>query len=145
MRIACLLVVGVVASWAIVAKALGPYVPPGMPDPTMQGSPGLAPSSEFNLVGRYQVSAYGSPSGNGCYIIDTTTGRTWRAASGHAPQLVGELPQQPSAAFLPPPTMQEPTLMNAEPTPSVIEPSPSVVPSIEVPEGELSPMPDAPK
>lgn len=28
---------------------------------------------------RYQVSAYGTSSGNGCYIIDTTTGETWHA------------------------------------------------------------------
>jgi hypothetical protein len=40
--------------------------------------PSLAPG----LVGRYQATAYGSPNGHGCYIVDTMTGKTWHVANG---------------------------------------------------------------
>jgi hypothetical protein len=116
-----LVLVGAVVAGAALAHALGPYIPPGMTDPTTglvnQGVPAAASSSEFSLVGRYQVSSYGTPSSNGCYIIDTMTGRTWRAVSGQAPQLVGELPQQPPTATFTLP------LNTPIPTPSYTEPA----------------------
>jgi hypothetical protein len=43
-----------------------------------------------NLVGRFQATAYGSPSGHGCYIVDTMTGKTWHVAHGQQPQAVTE-------------------------------------------------------
>jgi hypothetical protein len=50
----------------------------------------LQVASQPNLVGRFQTSAYGSPSGHGCYIVDTMTGRTWHVANGQPPQVVAE-------------------------------------------------------
>jgi hypothetical protein len=75
--------------------------------------------SEPNLVGRFQATAYGSPSGHGCYIVDTMTGQTWHILNGQPPQVVaaGMTPYAPQPAmptpadqFTPPltPTYQSP-------------------------------------
>lgn len=105
-----------------------PYVPPGFDrqgpvlgleeivEPIPTPSSGMTSGSE---IGRFQVSAYGSPSSNGCYIIDTKTGRTWRVANGQPPQLVGELPQPDS--IRPTPTYQE-RLLAPTPGPILDEP-----------------------
>jgi hypothetical protein len=145
-----LVLVGAVVGGAVLAHALGPYVPPGMTDPTTglvnQGVPAAGSSSEFSLVGRYQVSSYGTPSSNGCYIIDTMTGRTWRAVSGQAPQLVGDLPQQQPIpthtpqVYLPIPTpaSQEPTTVNPTQPPVYDEPALTPPPKTDEP----TPSPD---
>jgi hypothetical protein len=124
-----LVLVGAVVGGAVLAHALGPYVPPGMTDPTTglvnQGVPAAALSSEFSLVGRYQVSSYGTPSSNGCYII----------VSGQAPQLVGDLPQQqpipthtpPVYLPIPTPASQEPATVN--PTQPPVYDEPALTPS----------------
>jgi hypothetical protein len=67
------------------------------------------------LFGRFQVSAYGSPSGTGCYIIDTMTGRTWRVREGEPPELAGELPQTDS---MPPTPNYEPIVPSTLPMPA---------------------------
>lgn len=48
------------------------------------------------LVGRFQATAYGSPNGHGCYIVDTMTGRTLHVANGQQPQVVTETLVQPA-------------------------------------------------
>jgi hypothetical protein len=115
-----------------------PYVPPGFdaqPGPALEleelGEPiaestrGAVPSPD--LLGRYQVSAYGSPSGHGCYIVDTMTGRTWHINNGQPPQVVGEeLGPQATQQSMPVPatTDNSPALLIA-PTQSMIVPQPS--------------------
>ena len=49
------------------------------------------------LVGRFQASAYGSPNGHGCFVVDTMTGKTWHVANAQQPQVVTEaLSQKPT-------------------------------------------------
>lgn len=43
--------------------------------------------------GRFQISAYGTPHGHGCYAIDTATGATWHIGNDQPPeQLTDRLP-----------------------------------------------------
>ena len=93
-----------------------PYVPPGvdsqpgpvigmeeLSEPIAEPTRGAVPSP--GLLGRYQVSAYGSPSGHGCYIVDTMTGRTWHVANGQPPQVVADaLRRKPLNQPMPVPT-----------------------------------------
>ena len=53
--------------------------------PFVVGESVPAPASP---VGRYQISAYGSPSGHGCYVVDTMSGKTWHIANGQPPEVV---------------------------------------------------------
>jgi hypothetical protein len=131
------------------SPAWGPTAHPSF-GPDVASGPALAPADEATLlIGRYQVSAYGSPSSNGCYIIDTATGRVWRATNRQPPQFVGELPpQQPSNSTVAPPlqsTLTEPAPMSSQPETSVVEPLPLTTPSVERPEGEISPLPSPAK
>ncbi|MBA4106140.1 MAG: hypothetical protein C0485_10300 [Pirellula sp.] len=102
-----------------------PYVPPGfdsqqgpsldmeeLGEPMVEPTRGAVPGA--GLLGRFQVSAYGSPSGHGCYIVDTMTGRTWHVANGQPPQVV--------APALNPQAVQNPLPV---PTPALTMPSPS--------------------
>ena len=54
----------------------------------MGSEPGRSDSA--NSVGRFQATAYGSPNGNGCYIVDSTTGRTWLIRNGQPPEVVAK-------------------------------------------------------
>lgn len=58
-------------------------------------------ASEPNLVGRFQATAYGSPNGHGCYVVDTMTGQTWHILNGQPPQVVaaGLTPYAPQPAI----------------------------------------------
>ena len=79
------------------------------------------------LPGRFQVSAYGSPSGHGCYVVDTATGQAWHIANGQPPEVVaaGLIPHAPQpAAPLSPPPMLTPPAFSAPSAPTVI-PQPS--------------------
>ena len=78
----------------------------------------VVPETPPGLVGRYQVSAYGSPSGHGCYIVDTMTGRTWHAANGQPPQVVAEAltPQSAQPATLVPTPSYTPPMLEPSPT-----------------------------
>lgn len=111
-----------------------PYVPPGVD--SQQGSsfgmeelgepiaePTRATVSSPSLLGRYQVSAYGSPSGHGCYVVDTMTGQTWHVANGQPPQVVasGLTPYAPQpAAPTPSPMLTPPPILSAPNTPSAV-------------------------
>jgi hypothetical protein len=123
-----------------------PYVPPGFdsqPGPTLGmeelGEPIAAPTRGAvpspGLLGRYQVSAYGSPSGHGCYIVDTITGRTWHVNNGQPPQVVADAlspqtaqPAMPATAT----TDNSPALLIAPTQPTIVsqpstnEPTPAV-------------------
>jgi hypothetical protein len=44
------------------------------------------------VTGRYEISAYGSPSGHGCYRVDTVTGNVWHIANGQPPKPVADDP-----------------------------------------------------
>src|SRR5687768_9669839 len=52
------------------------------------GNPAVAQSGSTPAAGRYQVSAYGAPTGEnyrfGCYVLDTATGELWHTAQGGA-------------------------------------------------------------
>ncbi|WP_428303690.1 hypothetical protein [Lacipirellula sp.] len=49
------------------------------------------------LVGRFQATAYGSPSGSGCFVVDTMTGKTWHVAPGIGCRVLTEALTQSSA------------------------------------------------
>ena len=85
-------------------------------------------AQEPNLVGRFQASAYGSPSGHGCYVIDTMTGKTWHVAPGIARQVVNETLVPPTHAQSPwlTPDHQPPAGMSVAPTPSYTEATPGL-------------------
>lgn len=84
------------------------------------------------LPGRFQVSAYGSANGHGCYVVDTATGQTWHIANGQPPQVVasGLTPYAPQPApapaplLSPPSTLSPPPALNAPNAPNVV-PQPS--------------------
>lgn len=60
--------------------------------PAPQAAPVAAPTPA-PPSGRFQISAYGSPHGHGCYVVDTATGATWHFANGQPPeQLTDRLP-----------------------------------------------------
>lgn len=82
----------------------------------------IVPETPQGLIGRFQATAYGSPSGHGCYIVDTMTGKTWHVASGVGRQTMTEglLP-----TTLPPGPV--PQLTNEPHYPS--EPVPSLAPT----------------
>jgi hypothetical protein len=40
--------------------------------------------------GRYQISAWGGHGGNGCYIVDSSTGAVWHADNGNKPKLISD-------------------------------------------------------
>ena len=70
--------------------------------PTMKFSEPLFDSApvvndDQGKIGRFQASAYGSPNGHGCYIVDTTTGETWHVASGEGRPATPEALNQPAA------------------------------------------------
>ena len=122
-----------------------PYVPPGvdsqpgpvigmeeLSEPIAEPTRGGVPSP--GLLGRYQISAYGSPSGHGCYIVDTMTGRTWHISNGQPPQNVAEAltPQAAQPAMpIPATTGNSPALLIAPtqppivPQPATNEPTPA--------------------
>jgi hypothetical protein len=60
---------------------------PGHQSTTVSSRRTAAPQSPIQ-VGRYQVSAYGSPNGTGCYVVDSTTGQTWLIRNGQPPEVV---------------------------------------------------------
>ena len=120
-----------------------PYVPPGFDSPQgpslgMEGlgAPMVEPTSgaapAAGLLGRFQVSAYGSPNGHGCYIVDTMTGRTWHVANGQPPQVVAETlspyaPQPTMPVHQPaygPPSQLYPRNERPVPQPKLAEPMP---------------------
>jgi len=82
----------------------------------------IVPETPQGLIGRFQASAYGSPSGHGCYVVDTMTGKTWHVAPGIGRQTMTEglLP-----TTLPPGPV--PQLTNEPHYPS--EPVPSLAPT----------------
>lgn len=82
----------------------------------------IVPETPQGLIGRFQATAYGSPSGHGCYIVDTMTGKTWHVAPGVGRQTMTEglLP-----TTLPPGPV--PQLTNGPHYPS--EPVPSLAPT----------------
>jgi hypothetical protein len=46
-------------------------------------------------AGRYQISAYGTPTGgggfhHGCYVLDTATGQVWHVLAGGVPEKVAD-------------------------------------------------------
>ena len=59
-------------------------------DPSIQGPRHTEVMSQPSLVGRFQATAYGSPNGHGCYVVDTMTGKTWHVANGQQRQVVTE-------------------------------------------------------
>ena len=79
-------------------------------------------STTSGLVGRFQATAYGSPSGHGCYVVDTMTGKTWHAANGQQARVVTEALVQ-SAAQPTTPAYYAPPLTN-RPEPELTEPTP---------------------
>ena len=119
-----------------------PDVPPSF-DPRQGPSLGMEelaePSAEParnavsspGVLGRYQVSAYGSPNGHGCYIVDTMTGRTWHVSNGQPPQVVSEALSPlgvHSAMAVPASTYDTPALLSPPsvvPQPSTTEPTPA--------------------
>jgi hypothetical protein len=110
----------------------GPYVSPG-PSPGMEElaepivEPTRAALSSHGLPGRFQVSAYGSANGHGCYVVDTATGQTWHIANGQPPQVVasGLTPYAPQPAPpAPAPLLSPPPVLSAPNAPTVI-PQPS--------------------
>jgi hypothetical protein len=115
-----------------------PYVPPGFdaqPSPALGmeelGEPIVEPTRGAvplpGLLGRYQVSAYGSPSGHGCYIVDTITGRTWHVNNGQPPQVVADAlsPQTAQPAMPAPATTDNSPALLIAPTQSPIVPQPA--------------------
>ena len=91
----------------------------------------IVPETPPGLIGRFQASAYGSPSGHGCYIVDTMTGKTWHITPGVGRQVVSETLIQtvaPTPAHGPwlTPDHQPPAGMAIAPTPSYSEPSRSL-------------------
>ncbi len=111
-------------------------------DPNSSGEPGPSPGMEelaepivvptpaavsaSPLPGRFQVSAYGSASGHGCYVVDTATGQMWHIANGQPPQVVasGLTPYAPQPAPAPAPLLSPPPMLSAPNAPTVI-PQPS--------------------
>ena len=86
-----------------------------------------------NLVGRFQATAYGSPNGHGCYIVDTMTGKTWHVANGQLqPHIVTEglsqtqvpTPAYNQPAVAPTPSNSEPSIRQSAPLKSAVEPTP---------------------
>lgn len=57
----------------------------------------IVPEMPQGLVGRFQATAYGSPSGHGCFVVDTMTGKTWHVAPGVSRQLMSDALIQPSS------------------------------------------------
>ena len=94
----------------------GPYVSPS-PSPGMEelAEPIVEPThtavSSPALPGRFQVSAYGSANGHGCYVVDTATGQTWHIANGQPPQVVasGLTPYAPQPATPAPTVIPQPS------------------------------------
>jgi hypothetical protein len=87
----------------------------------------IAQETPQGLVGRFQATAYGSPSGHGCYVVDTMTGKTWHAANGQPARVVTEALIQAAG----PPTMPVPTPayfdappLTSRPVPELAQPSP---------------------
>ncbi|MBL9164835.1 MAG: hypothetical protein JNL18_19055 [Planctomycetaceae bacterium] len=70
-----------------VARQQSPY---RLPTDVQINATAIAHPPVAGLVGRFQASAYGSPSGHGCYVVDTMTGKTWHVANGQQPQVAAE-------------------------------------------------------
>lgn len=92
----------------------------------------VAPELTPGLVGRFQATAYGSPSGHGCYIVDTMSGTTWHATNGQPAKVVARslslqttLTTPPVETLVPTPayTTQAPPLFQQN---SVVTPKPEV-------------------
>lgn len=115
MRTRCLLFVGFVARWAAYGmdwsrEAIAVDVEAGGVYPADSPLPDNAPREQKvdrwnrisrrrveqqpNLVGRFQASAYGSPNGQGCYIVDTMTGQTWHILNGQLVRRKKRIPRQ---------------------------------------------------
>ena len=96
------------------------------------------------LVGRFQVSAYGSPNGHGCYIVDTMTGKTLHVANGQQPQIVAEALSPQSTHSVTPGSARYDELVKPfiTPTPAVA-PEPLGIPGQNVapPVSESAPKP----
>ena len=105
-----------------------PYAPP-VNDQINATAFANAPTTPLSgLVGRFQASAYGSPSGHGCYVVDTMTGKTWHVANGQQPQVVAEAVSPQSTR--PGPTYQAPGIQGQyNLTPRVDRYEPSVAPT----------------
>ncbi len=97
-----------------------PYIPPA---DVQNNATALAHSPVSGLVGRFQASAYGSPSGHGCYVVDTMTGKTWHVANGQQSHVVTEalVQQAPTHNPLATPTYNQPAVA---PTPSYYDEPP---------------------
>ena len=112
----------------------GPSLSPG-PSPGMEElaepivEPTRAALSLPGLPGRFQVSAYGSTNGHGCYVVDTATGQTWHIANGQPPQVVaaGLTPYAPQPAAAPAPLLSPPPMLTPPPVLSAPN-APTVVP-----------------
>ena len=106
-----------------------PYAPPANDQINATAMSRLPAPIRAGLVGRFQASAYGSPSGHGCYVIDTMTGRTWHVANGQPPQVVACVGAQPAVtsdpAYVPTPSMNHPEPM-VTPPPSYTESMPGL-------------------
>jgi hypothetical protein len=82
----------------------------------------IVPETPQELIGRFQASAYGSPSGHGCYIVDTMTGKTWHVAPGIGRQIMTE-------GLLPTPLPPSPVLQSPNGPHNPPEPVPSLAPT----------------
>lgn len=91
--------------------------PPFVVEPMPSTPPVPGANNAASLVGRYQVSAYGTSNGHGCYIVDTMTGKTWHTTNGQRPEIVASgLNSQPTPEpeLLSPPTYSEPPAREAD-------------------------------
>ncbi|MBL9162089.1 MAG: hypothetical protein JNL18_05025 [Planctomycetaceae bacterium] len=101
-----------------VARQQSPY---RLPTDVQINATAVAHPPVAGLVGRFQASAYGSPSGHGCYVVDTMTGKTWHVANGQPARVVAEgfVPQAtPTQSTWLPPDHQSPVGSVVVPTPS---------------------------
>jgi hypothetical protein len=109
MRTVCLLLVGVVVGWAasevdwsreaVGQDAARSTEPSGIeaagPELKRKIGEWTKEAAEYSQINRYQVSSYGTQVSNGCYVIDSTSGKVWHLSFNGKSQLVaGELPEK---------------------------------------------------
>ncbi|QDT74033.1 hypothetical protein [Lacipirellula limnantheis] len=105
MKSLCLLLVGVVVGWAAsdVDWSRDAEAKPSNLDDLVLDEPVIGPMVEISNsrqarkvvtpeapapIGRFQATAYGWPGNEGCYIVDTATGKTWHVGQSVRPTLV---------------------------------------------------------
>lgn len=112
MRTLALLFFGIVAGWAasdVKWSRDAEAKPPNLDDVVLE-EPVIGPMVEISNsrqarkvvtleapapIGRFQATAYGWPGNEGCYIVDTATGRAWHVGQSVRPTIVAsELPEE---------------------------------------------------